>query len=181
MGNLIITIICTVLGFIIGYLFCIATMHIRVSNRRVHHRKPSLRIKRYWIGNQEFNVSLFQVKNFGEEMEATPNGHKAMGQVYHVRDLTNCIVGLIIGYDLKWFENDKLDIRMQAEIDQFVKNLEKFNRFLKQPPVVVQSGIDEAITELRNANQPILNRMGAIKNHVADYIETGGYNLIEFG
>lgn len=181
METFIVIVICILLGFILGYIaFTVNSMTQKDTSSSKHHRKPHLKITRYWVGNEEFNVSLFRVKNFCDEMEDTPNGCKVMGQIYHIRQLTKSIVGLIIGYDLKWFENEKLDDVIQAEIDLFVKNLERFNHFLQQPPVVVQSGIDEAIAELKTANQTIMDQMGSIKNSVTDYIEKGGYKLIEF-
>ena len=181
MANLIIFAICMLSCFTLGYLTHLATEVAQQETDGVkRHRKPRLKITRYWLGNKEFNVSLFRVKNFCNELENTSDGCKVMGQIYHIGDLTKCIVGLIIGYDLKWFENDKFNSTVQAEIDLFVKNLERFDRFLQQPQFVIQSGIDEAIMELKDANQPILNHMGAIKNSVTNYIETGDYKLIEF-
>ena len=140
METFIVIVICILLGFILGYIaFTVNSMTQKDTSSSKHHRKPHLKITRYWVGNEEFNVSLFRVKNFCDELEDTPNGCKVMGQIYHIRHLTKSIVGLIIGYDLKWFENEKLDDVIQAEIDLFVQNLERFNRFLQQPPVVVQS------------------------------------------
>ncbi|MBQ5812203.1 hypothetical protein IIW29_01345 [Candidatus Saccharibacteria bacterium] len=101
-------------------------------------------------------------------------------QINQFQRLVEEIVGHVIGYELIWFENGRFDNIIQSEIDAFVNNLEQYNRFLTQPSVVVKSGVDKALIELEEANRPIIEKTKKLRINVIDYIEKGGYKLIEF-
>lgn len=141
-------------------------------------RSRTIRLKRYKIGNDEFNISLFEVKNQVSSLQGLI-GIKPLRQIYHVQDMAKMIVGLIIGHDMFRMYNEAYRMAIQTEVDAFVANLERYNEFLKQPEVVVLYNFDEASRELKEANQPILDRLGALRNEVIEHRANGeGYPLL---
>ena len=178
-ASLIVAIICTILGFIAG-------IHIGIEGIQSFcgfnddYRIPELRLKRCNIGTEVFNVTYFEIKNQREIQKHIQKYNNLIMQINQFQRLVEEIVGHVIGYELIWFENGRFDNIIQSEIDAFVNNLEQYNRFLTQPSVVVKSGVDKALIELEEANRPIIEKTKKLRINVIDYIEKGGYKLIEF-
>ena len=178
-----------VVGILVGLFAGLNVLEFRDQiDDYLSKKRPIIKLKRYQLGNTEFNVTSFKVKNRTKDQDGlSPESQdehlaerKALEQIIHFEKIAKDTVSLVIAYDLKWFEEGKLDDDIQTEIDAIVKNIERYNRFLNQSELIVTTNIEEAATELKTANQPILNRLGTIRKTVIKYIEDGGYKLIEF-
>ena len=176
--NIVVTVIIFVL-FVCWFTMTIGNEIRNALEKFAFKRIHNIWLKRCRIGSEGFNISSFEIRN--EKYLQDFIEDETLRQIQQVQEMVNEIVGLIIGYDLKWFEADWSRARIQDEVDGFVINLERFNKFLKQPDVAVEVNFSEATKELTEANQPILNNLEVIRKDIIDYIEEGGYPLIEFG
>lgn len=170
-GNFLALLFPILLGMGIGIILfqIILTLQSLRSSRRF-----VIRLKRYDIGNGEFVISLYKLKNRSDLLTylcehgymrhecRTPYANKILRQIQHVQSMAEMIIYLKTIHGLRGGMTP-LPREIQDEVDKFVANIERFNNFTKQSKVAYLENFDNMAKELKEANQPILDTLAAYR------------------
>lgn len=170
----------SIIAVIIVGVIIMMTAIMALQDRNFKKKRFVIRLKAYTIGNEDFTISLCEVKNQKKLRsflymrgymlhEKVPYAIKVLHQVRHVQSIVEEIVSLLMIFD---FYGGPIPTQeqIQQEIDRFVTNIEHFNDFMEQSKVVVVDDFDNIARELKEANQPILDNLAAMKNQVINVI-----------
>lgn len=131
-------------------------------------------LRRFEIGTDEFSISTFKVEN------QCYMDVGILSQMANLQNVLEKIVWLIVAYDLKWFQTGEFRGAVQEKVDDFVVNIEKYNEYMKRPGAKRANNPLKASIELKEANQPIVECLEKLKKEIDEYIEIGGYKLVNF-
>lgn len=143
-------------------------------------RKSIIRLKRYRVGPENFSFNLFRINGSDAMLRKNLESYEVLQQIDFMQEYIIRIIGLVVAYDLKEFQTIETKATIQASLETFVANTHVFNTFMKQAEYVVANTYDEAIEELKQANQPALETVKKIDEAVVAQVANSAHQLIDF-
>ena len=112
-------------------------------------------------------------------------GIKLLRQIEHLQKMVEIIVSFVMIHDLDLCQLDapatlralSLEGEVQNDVDNFIINIERFNELAKQSKMAIPQNFGEIAKELKEANQPILNHLAALKNEIANDIKKSSFRI----